>query len=374
MILKTKDFKEAANKILLASDSDKNISCLELITKESELYLNVTNREFYVSVKFPLSEPAPFHAVVNADLFLKLISNLSSDEFEATVNDNYLLIKAGSASYKLPMIYENDKLMELPVISIANKTVEMPIKLDILQSILNVNSKELLKIKNVDVNELQKLYFIDEKGCFTFTTGACLNEFNLDKPVKLLLNDRIVKLFRLFDSDVDFTLGQDEGEQGNIVSKISLSAGNVYVAAIITNDDNLISKIQGPCNATKNYIAEKYDYSIVLSVKNLSSAINRLMLFTKQSDTNTNNIFLPIDATITNSELKFSDKYGNIETVNIENKTEGKPDYELSFNMFDLKLVLDSTKTDTITFNCGNHRSIVITRGQVANLIPEITK
>ena len=35
MILKTKDFKEAANKILLANDSDKNINCLELVVKKN---------------------------------------------------------------------------------------------------------------------------------------------------------------------------------------------------------------------------------------------------------------------------------------------------------------------------------------------------
>ena len=50
MIIKTKDFKEAANKILLAADLDTNAANLELVARNSSLYLNVTNKEYYVSV------------------------------------------------------------------------------------------------------------------------------------------------------------------------------------------------------------------------------------------------------------------------------------------------------------------------------------
>lgn len=374
MILKTKDFKEAANKILLASDSDKNVTCLELVTKESNLYLNVTNKEFYVSVKFPLAEPIAFRAVVNADLFLKLVSALTTEEFSLDIVDNYVLMKAGKCEYKIPMIYVNEDLLTLPVITLQNKTVEMPIKLDILQSILNINSKELLKVKNIDVNELQKLYFIDENGCFTFTTGACLNAFHLDKPIKILLNDRIVKLFKLFKTDVIFALAKDSDTTGNIVTKVSFIADDVYVAALITSDDKLINGMEGPCNMTKNYISEKYDYSLALSTAELSSAIQRLMLFTKQSDSSTTNTYMPIDAKIVDNAITLSDKYGNSETVSAKNELANKTEYDFKFNMNDLKLVLDSTKTDTITFNCGNHRSIFLSRGTVYNIIPEMVR
>ena len=50
MIIKTKDFKEVATKILLAADLDTNAANLELVTRNSNLYLNVTNKEYYVAV------------------------------------------------------------------------------------------------------------------------------------------------------------------------------------------------------------------------------------------------------------------------------------------------------------------------------------
>ena len=208
MIIKTKDFKEAANKILLAANLDTNAANLELVARNSSLYLNVTNKEYYVAVKFPLETEETFRAVVDASLFLSLVSGFTTDTFSLDIKDNTVVLGSGKSKYKVAMIYENEDLMTLPVIAIQNKTVEMSIPNDILMSILNVNSKELIKTKYLDVSELNKLYYIDETGCFTFTNGSCLNSFTLEKPVKLLLNDRIVRLFNLFKDTMPCSIFQ----------------------------------------------------------------------------------------------------------------------------------------------------------------------
>ena len=373
MILKTKEFKEATNKILLALDSDKSASNLEIVARNQALYLNVTNKEFYVSVKFALDGEETFRAVVDASVFLTLISGLTTDEFSLEIKDTTVVVKAGKSSYKLAMIYENEALMTLPVITIENKTVEMPIKNDILQSILNINSKEIQKGKNlININELQKLYYIDETGCFTFTTGATLNKFDLEKPVKLLLNDRIVKLFRLFKDDVQFSLGQDKLSDGRVRTKVIFETADTYVAAIINCDDILLSKVQGPCTATKRFISEAYAHSLVLSVNALSAAVSRLLLFTKTSVDKANMSQVKVDVAITPDEFIIRDSLGNCESVPVENGSFVADGYDMAINLSDLKLVLDSCKNEHITLNCGNHRSIVITRGNVNNLIPEM--
>jgi hypothetical protein len=249
----------------------------------------------------------------------------------------------------------------------------MNISNDILASILNVNSKELLKVKKVDVNELQRLYYIDETGCFTFTTGACLNSFRLEKPIKLLLNDRIVKLFKLFSSDVHFLFGHEELPDGNTRSKASFQADNVYMGAILTCDDLLLSKVQGPCNATKRFISDAYQNHIVVSSNALSAAIARLLLFTKNSVEKANMSYIPAFFTITVDDIIITDRQGNMESVAVENDTVVPEEtYSMKLNLFDLKLALDSCKNDHITINCGNHRSIVINHGTISNLIPEI--
>lgn len=372
MRIKTKDFQEVATTIRQAIDD--SITNLELVAKNAELFLNVTNKEYYVSVKFPLSEPIDFAATVDAALFLDLISGLTSEDFGLDIDGNSVVVSSGKSKYKVAMIYDNDKLMSLPIIRIANKTVEMSISADILDSILNVSSKEIAKVKKLDVNELQKMYYIDETGCFTFTTGACVNAFTLEKPVKLLLNERIVKLFKLFKEDVHFSLGQDPLPNGTVRTKISLETGNIYLAAIITNDDLLISKVQGPCISTKRFINEAYQHHVVLSAKAVAAAINRLMLFTKNSVDKVNMAFVPANVVIDNDEMVLSDKFGNIETVTVENGSYVDESYAFKINLADVKAIVDSCKGEHVTMNCGNGRSVVFVRGNISNLVPEVKK
>ena len=372
MQIKTKEFQDIANKILLATSLDKNAGNLELKTKGNELYLNVTNKEFFVSIKFQLEKEEELHATVDASLFLSLIAGLTTETFNLGVKDNAVTIGSGKSSYKIAMIYDNDKLMTLAPIVIVNKTVEMDISKSILDSILNVNSKELAKVKGVaDLNPLFELYYIDESGCFTFNTGACLNAFELEKPVKLLLNERIVKLFKLFKEDVHFTLGQDPLSNGTTRTKMVLETENTYLAAIITCDDALISQVQGPCTATKRWIKEPYPYHLVISSTELKEAINRLLLFNKGDSDKTNKRFIPMKANITPDEFTITDSLGNTEAVTVENGSFMEGEYEMPINIIDFKLVVDSCKNEHLTLNCGNKRSIVITRGAISNLIPE---
>ena len=132
MILKTKNFQEIVNNILVAVSIDKAAANLELAAKETALYLSVTNREWYCACKFDLENPTEFHAVVDASLFLNLISGITTETFEIQAKDTHIVVKAGKSTYKLAMIFENEHLMKLPVISLSNKTVEMTISKDIL--------------------------------------------------------------------------------------------------------------------------------------------------------------------------------------------------------------------------------------------------
>ena len=144
MIIKSKEFKECCATIAAATSSNELSTLtetLELKAVGKVLYMNVTNREYYARVMFDLGMEEDFHATVNAQLFLKLINATTTEDIEMVAKNNYIEIKA-NGTYKLPMIFEDDKLIELPEIDIDNKTVEMNISGAILQSILNFNMKE----------------------------------------------------------------------------------------------------------------------------------------------------------------------------------------------------------------------------------------
>lgn len=372
MILNTKEFRETVAAINIATAADKNAAELELKVKDNALYLSVTNHEYFVACRYMLEAAEEFRAVVSAPAFLQLISNITTDSITLNIVKNSLVVKAGKSKYSLPMIYNNDELVTLPVISITNKTTEMNISKDILMSILNVNSKELQKVdKNTNISEIQKLYFIDETGCFTFTTGACFNAFTLEKPIKLLLNDRIVKLFKLFKEDTHFSFGYDQLPNGMLQSKVVFETANVYVAALITCDDLLINKIMGPCTATKTFINESYTNTFVVSANELSAAIARLTLFAKNYKAELSAKSIPAKLSIANNELTISDDIENSETIAIEDGSKIMEDYTMTVNIAELKLVIDSYHGEYITINCGNHRSVLITHNNINHLISE---
>ena len=213
---------------------------LELVTAGRTLYLNVTNKEYYASVKFELDHEEDFHAVVNATLFLKLIAAVTTEDIELIIHDTYITIKA-NGNYKLPLIFENDSMMDLPVIYIDNVTVDMNISGAILDSIMNYNSKELA-IGSL-AKPVQKMFYLDQEGCITFTTGACVNSFLLEKPVKVLLNSRLVKLFKLFKGGVvKFNLGYDAISDTIIQTKVSFTTDKIKLTAVTGCDDSLLNK------------------------------------------------------------------------------------------------------------------------------------
>jgi hypothetical protein len=374
MILKTKNFQEAANKILLAVGVDKAAANLELAAKDTALYLRVTNREWYTAIKFDLETPTEFRAVVDANLFLNLISGISTEEFELEIKDTVVVVKAGRSSYKLAMIYENDQLMKLPIIKLDPEqvTVSMNISNDILMSILNVNSREVQKAKKVEVNELQRYYYIDETGCFTFTTGACINAFTLEKPIKLLLTDKVVKLFKLFGSDAFLSYGHIVNADNSLQPIVVFQTEDVYVATRLLSDETCIQKVKAPCDAMKALAKEVYEHNLVLSATDLSAAISRLLMFHKNSSAKADLSFVPASVEFSNTELTISDLSGdNKEVITIENGSSTPGGYSMGVNLIDLKAVLDSCKNEHITMNCGNHKSIIICRANISNVIAE---
>ena len=374
MILKTKNFQEAANKILLAVGVDKAAANLELAARDTKLYLRVTNREWYCAVAFDLETPTEFRAVVDANLFLNLISGISTEEFELEIKDTVVVVKAGRSSYKLAMIYENDQLMKLPIIKLdpEQTTVSMNISNDILMSILNVNSREVQKAKKVEVNELQRYYYIDETGCFTFTTGACINAFTLEKPIKLLLTDKVVKLFKLFGSDAFLSYGHIVNADNSLQPIVVFQTEDVYVATRLLSDETCIQKVKAPCDAMKALAKEVYEHNLVLSATDLSAAISRLLMFHKNSSAKADLSFVPASIEFSNTELTISDLSGdNKEVITIENGSSTPGGYSMGVNLIDLKAVLDSCKNEHVTMNCGNHKSIIICRANISNVIAE---
>ena len=372
MIIRTEKLQPACSKLLPAVDSSaiaEITDVLELKARGKILYINVTNREYFAQVKIELDDVVDFHATVSANLFLRLVSQITTETVELNVAETTLKMKA-NGSYDIPLIFDNDKLMELPAIEINNVTTELTVESDILQSILNYNSKELMK--DLILQPVQKMYYVDQGGCITFTTGACVNNFQLEQPLKVLLNQRLVKLFKLFNSGkVKVTLGHDAISDTIIQTKIKFENDIVCLTAILSCDDDLVNKV--PAAAIRGRANKNYPYNVSFSKAELNETINRLLLFSSTSALNR-----------IKSDSKFVFEYNyvsiyDVTSANVERvfyKTGVLPEgeqYIATFDLNDLKHALDSSEDDFVTFGFGDHAALVISSKSVRHVVPEVS-
>lgn len=375
MVIKTENFKNVCSTILSATDNSELSTLtetLELEVQNKTLFLNVTNGEYYASVSFPLGFDETFHAAVNANLFLKLIAAVTTEYIDLSIGSNVVIVKA-NGTYKIPMISEmmggDGEVLNLPKIEINNPTVDMEIGGAILESILNYNSKELLR--GAVSRPVQKMFYMDEQGCITFTTGACINSFALPQPVKVLFNSRLVKLFKLFKNNmVDFTLGYDQLSEDLIQTKVRFKTDNITLTAITGCNDELLNSV--PVKAIRGRATADYLYNVVLNKKELADAINRLLLFSAGYGTSKNvKPYSLFECTAGEMTIQDSTK-SNKETVKFKNDTSVTDPYSMTLDLADLKLILDNIPEEYITMSFGNHQAVVVKRPNISNVIPEV--
>ena len=367
MILQVKNLKDAAVKILAAVDGsdimDRVKDTLEIVSVGKTLQLNITNKEYYVRINMPLLEEEPFRALVNAELFLNLVSKLTTDELELKANQTSLVVKA-NGNYKLPYIYDGNDVMSVPEIKIENPTTTFNISSDILNSIATVNAKEINLSEAT--KPFQRLYYVDEKGCITFSNGACINAFTLPEKVVLLLNDKIVKLFKLFKSgDVKFTLGFD-AYGDTMLTKVKFENGDIEITDITSTTNSLVKS--APANAMRNLLNTQYPYQVTFNKNELKDAISRLLLCNYAVGGDAKNFgFLYFDengVTITTPDEN------NKELVKYASGTISEK-YSSMMEIKQLKSTLDVCNEDILTFSFGNHKSAVLARGTIYNVFPE---
>lgn len=292
---------------------------------------------------------------------------MTSDYIEFSVNDNSLVIN-GNGTYNVPLIYDDDSILNIPEINIDNITSTFNIESNILLSILNYNSKELAK--PIISKPVQKFYYLDGEGCITSTSGLCINNFTLEKNIKILLSQKIVKLFKLFNinTNVKFTLGQDPISDELIQPKVRFETDNVIITAKLPTDSSLINQISA--KVMRDAVNVNNPYSILVNKTELLQAINRFMLFG-------NNSFIDqiCDFTFNNYGFILSNlKNNNSEEINYVNSS-GLTDnfeYKACLNLIDLKNIIDSSVDTVINFRFGSGTSFILTRGSINNVIFEL--
>lgn len=364
MQIKTTELKDVCSSIVSVIENNPLAPITEVVeikTIDNNLYINLTNKEYYLRVKVASNVAEAFHAVINANLFLKLISQMTCENLTLLLENNSLCIK-GNGKYTLPLIYDQQELLNLPYFSVSSE-MQFDLPTSILNSILVYNSKELNK--GVISSPIQKFYYVDSEGALTFTSGACVNSFKLPTDIKFLLNSRTVKLFKLFKTDsVHVTI--EESEQ----LKICFSTDTITLSVITPSESSLINEV--PVAAIRGRCNDNYSYNTMLSKSALVETLNRMSLFFN----NINNINIScIKLSFYDTFVKIADNTKkNEEIIEYENVTladlQTEP-YVTYLDINDLKSVIDNFASSVISIKFGNSQAVVVTNGNISNIIPE---
>ena len=369
MTLNTEKFQDLCKKILSAVDTDsalKNVifgyDTVELYAHEKTLELNVTNGEYFVSVMLPLEEEASMRAVIEAKLFLTLISKITTKTVELTTDDKSLIVKA-NGTYKFPLKFDVDSMVVLPKIAISNPTTEFTVDASILSSILTNNSREI----DLDgIRPIQKLYYLDEQGCLTFTNStACVNNFTLSQAIKVLLTPKVVKLFKLFSSgDVKLTLGYEE--VGTVLqTRLSLAQNNVMITSILPNEQNSIASV--PVSAIRGRANKSLEYSVSFDKKYFLEALDRILLF----DTpNSMNKGVGVFEFGEDSVKIYDARKNNSEVVAYVNSSITGT-YSANLDLETIKSMLSLYDTQVFSMKFGDNQAVVLSYGNIKNVLSQ---
>lgn len=368
MVLKTKELQDVCRLILDAVDSSAAgvvAETLELKASGRELRLSVTNREYYVAASLPLADDVEMDATVSADLFLGLISKVTTGDVELTASGRSLSVQA-NGSYSLPLIYEGDRMVSVPEIPLGEATTSFDVPTDVFRKLTKYNCKELLK--SGLRQPIQKMFYIDEKGAITFTSGACVTSFALEKPIRLVMNEKTVRLLKLFKGkSATLSLGMSATPSGRPQAKVRFEDGSVTLTAILPADDPRMGVV--PVEAIRAKATARSEYSASVDKDALLAAMKRLSLFVKKD----------IDAPVTYLEFSadevkaYDPRKANCEPMPLAETINNMPDegYSCSFVTKDLELTLSSCDERYVTLGFGDGKTMIVSRPGVCNIVPE---
>lgn len=381
IIIKTDKIKDIANKVAISVDGERTSPISELIELElnnKNLTLKTTNKEYFfkTTIKDVTNTDEYFHVTVVADTFLTLITKTTSNEIKFEIVNNNLVLY-GNGKYTFPLVLDNDQVVVLPEIEFKETGNEIKFEIDgnILKSIYEFNSRELNK--EVAVDPIQKYYYLDNKGALTFVEGACISEFEINTtPFKLLLNERLVQLFKLFSGQkVNVTILKEAtnintDDSQVFKNKIKFTIEDSELIAILPDSD-LVEKY--PSIQIRALANIDYPGQVIISKTLLLEALDRLSIFNRKGSSTKVDLKKCGQLDFSNDSVKIiSLKDQNSETIPYLNGSLKPFTFTSYVSLSDLTKHGNISLNDSIILYYGTGDAIMMQRKNLKQVIPEL--
>ena len=368
MLIRTEDLKENTKYISQALDSNVISSIADLIqikVVDRKLHFFVTDKDYYLDVTASKENfDDDFNIIVDAKIFTKLISSITTDTVSFTIEDNKLIIKANGV-YKLAKI-DVDGMEDLPIIPHENQFTSFQLNTNVLKKIMTNNIKQL--DKGTFASDCQRYCYIDSKGALTFTTGACINNFDLPVDIKILLSRKVVSLFKLFNNTttVDFSMCHEVNSSNNNIDVIHFKSSDIQLYAILPVND-LATDV--PADNIREMATKVYDYQVSINRTSLIETLDRYLIIGNKEDIKYNPY---INIKFEYNKLIIQGLNGSFNEEILYHEEIPNLDYSLCVDLFDIKDVLQVMSSPVITFKFGDNTAVVVNSNEISNIIPEV--
>ena len=311
--IQTKILEEMSAKAIKGAGFNKLIpitSFVQIQCKKQELSLITTDGVNYFKVVNKPVEAEDFIITVNADLFNKLISKITTENIDLEIADENLKIK-GNGNYVLPIpLDENGKMVEMPTEQFKTEGKAITIKTSHLKSALYLNKKALAD--TMESPSLTGYYYDIDKIISSDGLVVCQNEKEtFKKPV--LLSNTLVDLFESLKSLEIKVYTKKDG-------------GLLFISEDIVIYGIPMEEITDyPIDVIKNVIDTSFDYTAKIKTHSLIASLERLMLFLADGEalrlafTDTN-LFLDTGASNAGLEsiaYKDNEEFTDLKTIEI---------------------------------------------------------
>jgi len=306
LTIKTQKLQEMVSKAVKGASNNKMIPITGLMAitlKNNVLTLMTTDATNTLKVLENGIDGDEFYAVVQADIFSKLISKTTTETITLTLKENSLQVKSnGTYSIELPLDEEGN-LIKFPEYKFDDTVEKNTINLSTIKTILNANKAALAQTMEIPV--LTGYYFGDTV-LSTDSYKVCSTDIKVF-PNRVLLPADLVELLAIMDEE-KITVHQSG-------SKILFTTKNVIIYG--TELDGIDDY---PVEAIQAYLQTEFNSVCKLPKTALLNVLDRLALFVSTYDKN--GIYL----TFTDDSLIISSKKSNgIEVIKYQANENFQP-------------------------------------------------
>lgn len=325
------------------------LTCLmEIEIENNVLYVRTTDNTNYVTVKKQLTNPTGnFHVVVESKKFSDLVSRLDSKYTDLVIEGNKVTVLSGKGKYNIALESEEGNPINFPRPEFVATSEKIMVNANEVRTILSLNKS--CKAETRDIPALYTYYFDNEKSLTSNNLKICYNGVKLsDKPIVLLPS--IVELIPSVMNEVGVEVSQNEtdikfeSEIGTLIGKKGSKADlDAYPAEELVEVFNL--PVQSVVNINRTIFL---------------NAVDRMGLFVDSNEQH------KIKLTFTAEGLKlYSPSTDSSDIVDYITKLSDFDEVELETNALDIKNVLTSCDTESLTVSFDAEIGVIITCGDI---------